>query len=253
MKIGLSLSGGGARGIGHIGVLKALEEIGIKPHVISGASSGSIVGALYASGLGPDEILAQIIKSKFLTYFRPAFSNGFINMGHLEKLYLDYFPKNSFESLNIPLIVNATDLNRGRTVYFSSGPLIGPLLASCCIPVMFAPVQFDGYTLVDAGILNNLPVEPLLERCDFIIGVHANPYNSSQALNSIKSVMERSLLLAIHTNVNERIKYCDIFIEPTHLNKFTSFDVGKAKEIFEIGYEYTMGMKDEFKLLLSHE
>jgi len=250
LKIGLALSGGGARGIGHIGILKALEEFGIKPNIISGASSGAIIGALYASGLSSDEILKQFTNNRFLTYFRPAFSNGFIKMNNLVNLYLEYFPTNSFEDLKIPLVVNATDLNRGKTIYFSKGELITPILASCCIPVMFQPVEFEGLTLADAGILNNLPVEPLLQSCDFIIGAHTNPFDSSQPLKSIKSVMERSLLLAIHTNVKEKIKYCDIFIEPPHLNKFTTFDIGKAKEMFQIGYDYTMSMKEQFEILL---
>jgi NTE family protein len=245
MKTGLALSGGGARGIAHLGVLKALEEFEIKPAVISGCSAGGIIAAMYAAGNSPQAILEFLKSKKFLSYFRPAFSKGFIRMEKLETLLLNYFPDNTFESLAIPVILNATDLNRGRTVYFSKGELIKPILASCSIPVMFEPVVFQQNVYVDGGILNNLPVEPLLDRCDFIIGVHTNSYNENFPLNSIRLVMERSLLLAIQTNVKERIQYCDMFIEPTLLHRFTTLDIDKAQEIFDIGYEHTISLKEQ--------
>ena len=134
MKIGLALSGGGARGIAHLGVLKALEELNLTPAVISGCSAGGVIAALYAAGNPPETILEMLKSRRFVSYFRPAFRQGFIKMEKLEQLYLTYFPENTFESLGIPVILNATDLNRGRTVYFSKGELIRPLMASCSIP-----------------------------------------------------------------------------------------------------------------------
>jgi NTE family protein len=247
MKIGLALSGGGARGMAHLGVLKALLELGIKPDIIAGCSSGAIVASMYAIGHSPDEILRFLKTKRFLTYFRPAFKTGLIKMGSLEKMYLGYFPENTFESLHLPVIVNATDLNRGRSVYFSRGELIRPILASCCIPVMFAPIEIDGNHYVDGGILNNLPVEPLLGTCDFIIGVHTNPYNELSPLVSMKAVMERSLLLAIHLNVKERIQHCDVFIEPPELHRFNTMDIDKAQQIFDTGYEYTLSLQDKLQ------
>jgi NTE family protein len=97
---------------------------------------------------------------------------------------------------------------------------------------------------IDGGILNNLPVEPLLGKCDFIIGVHTNPINLQMQFTSMRSVMERSLLLAIQSNIKERIEKCNLLIEPPTLNRFTTFDSKKAREIFEIGYAFTMEMTD---------
>jgi NTE family protein len=250
MKIGMALSGGGARGIAHLGVLKALKEQGIEPDMISGVSAGAITGALYAVGYQPDEVLEIFITTKMFRFLRPAMSKmGLLKMEKTDELYLKYLTGNSFDNLKIPLIVSATNLNEGETVYFSQGELIKPVQASSCIPVLFEPIRFNGCTYVDGGILNNLPVEPLLDTCDCIIGVHSNPYDPKQPLNSMRTVMERTLLLAVQYNVKERIKCCDLFIEPAGLRRFTTFDIAKAREIFEIGYQHTMEMAPQIEEL----
>lgn len=246
MKIGLALSGGGARGVAHLGVLKALLEHGIEPTMISGVSAGAIAGSLYAAGYQPDEVLEIIISTKMFRFLRPAMSRvGILKMERTDELYLKYLTGNSFEALKVPLIVSATNLNRGETVYFDRGELIKPIQASSCIPVLFEPVQINGNTYVDGGILNNLPVEPLLDTCDCIIGVHTNPYDTKQKFTSMRAVMERSLLLAVQYNVKVRIKHCDLFIEPTALKRYATFDIAKAREIFDIGYQHTLGMADQ--------
>src|SRR4051812_29128314 len=131
MKIGLALSGGGARGVAHLGVLKALLEHGIEPAMISGVSAGAIAGSLYAAGYQPDEILEIIISTKMFRFLRPAMSRvGILKMDRTDAIYLKYLTGNSFEALKIPLIVSATNLNRGETVYFDRGELIKPIQAS---------------------------------------------------------------------------------------------------------------------------
>jgi len=240
MKIGLVLSGGGARGIAHLGVLKALEEHGLKPDVISGVSSGAIIGALYASGLKPDHVLDVIIKTKIFRYIRPAWSKfGFLNIEKLIPIYQLYMPFKTFEELSIPLFISAADMRTGTSVYFSEGDLIKAILASSCIPVLFAPMVSGEKLLVDGGIVNNLPVEPLLHTCDILIGSHTNPNNPDFRVLSIKSMMERTFHLAVACNVRDRIKFCDLFIEPAELKNYGIFDMTKAKDIFEIGYSYT--------------
>ncbi len=245
MKIGLVLSGGGARGFAHLGVIKGLLEQGIKPEVISGSSAGAIAGALYAAGYQPDKVLEIFIATKLYRFLRPSISlTGLLKMERVEKLYNLYLP-DTFEKLQLPLTICAADLQAGKSVFFSQGPLIKPIMASCCIPVMFEPLQIDGKIYVDGGVLNNLPVEPLIGKCDYIIGVHTNPINDQLPINSMKAVMERSLLLAIQNNIKERITHCDLFIEPPMLNRFTTFDSKKAREIFEIGYTYTMNLTEK--------
>lgn len=239
MDIGLVLSGGGARGISHLGVLAALEEYDLRPTHISGASAGAIVGALYAAGHKPAEILKVIIKTKLFKYFKPDTSfTGLLRMESTEKLYRQMLNMNSFESLLIPLTVSATDIERGETVYFSEGELIKPLQASSCVPVIFAPVLIDGRYFVDGGILNNLPIEPLEGKCNYIIGVHSNALPVHLKVSNIKQIIERSLHLAININVEERKKKCNFFIEPPEMALFGVYDVAKAQEIYQVGYLY---------------
>lgn len=239
MSIGLVLSGGGARGISHLGVLAALEEYDLRPTHISGTSAGAIIGALYAAGYHPSEILKVIIKTKLFRYFKPDISfTGLLRMESTEKLYRQMLDVNSFESLNISLTVAATDIERGETVYFSEGELIKPLQASSCVPVIFAPVHIDGRYFIDGGILNNLPIEPLEGKCDCIIGVHSNALPAHLKVSNIKQIIERSLHLAINVNVEARRQRCDFFIEPPAMALFGVYDVAKAQEIYQIGYQY---------------
>ena len=246
MKVGLVLSGGGSRGIAHLGVIKALEEMEIPIDMIAGSSSGAIAGALYASGNTPDDILNIIRETKFLRLVKPVISkSGLLKMESAEVLYRRYILEDSFEKLNIPLTIATTDLARGTTVYFSKGPLIRPLMASTCIPVVFDPVRVNGRLYVDGGLLDNFPAEVLVGKCDKIIGVHCNPVNDEFKSQNIKSMLERTFLLAINANAYGRQPHCDLFIEPPLLKKFGLFDLNRAEEIFQIGYEYALSMEKE--------
>jgi NTE family protein len=252
MKIGLALSGGGAKGFAHLGVLKGLLEQGLQPQIISGVSAGAVAGALFAAGYHPDKILEIFISSKFYRFLRISASlTGLLKMERVEKLYEKYLPA-TFEELSIPVIVSATDLMAGKTAFFTSGPLIRPIMATCCIPVMFEPMRIDGRMYVDGGILNNLPVEPLIGQCDYIIGIHTNPIDPEMPLKSLRSIMERSLLLAIQNNVKERAAKCNLVIEPPTLHQFTSYDGRKARQIFEVGYEYTLKLTEKLALIKGH-
>ena len=175
LKIGIALSGGGVRGVAHLGVLKALNENGIFPNRFSGSSAGAIAGALYCSGHSPEEILEIIVKTNYFKFLKPAISwTGILKMDLIPELFVKYLKENSFESLKIPLTIAATDLRRAKVVYFSQGELIKPLMASSCIPGMFDPILIDGHHYIDGGVLNNLPVEPLDGVCDVVIGVNCN-------------------------------------------------------------------------------
>ncbi|MFL5728898.1 MAG: patatin-like phospholipase family protein, partial [Cytophagaceae bacterium] len=126
----------------------------------------------------------------------------------------------------------------GKTIYFTEGDLVKAVLASTCIPLLFAPVEMDGMLMVDGGIINNLPVEPLTAECDLIIGVHCNPANRNYKPKGMKSMLERTFHLSITNNVRERVKYCDIFIEPPELVNIGLFEISKARETYKIGYDH---------------
>ncbi len=239
MRIGISLSGGGARAIAHLGLLRLFEEQGIEISAVSGSSAGAIVGAFYAHGYSPMQILDIVEASQMYKYLRPALTRGgLIDLQRTERIFRKYMPQDSFESLEIPLFIAATDISLGKTHFFSSGPVIRPLIASSSIPVLFAPVKIGDIDYFDGGILNNLPIEPLTETCDLIIGLSCNPIGSPFNGRSIKDLLERSLLLAISQNVTVKMDRCDLFIEPPELANYKVFDFGKAREIFQSGYSH---------------
>lgn len=237
-KIGIALSGGGVRGIAHLGVLKALNEAGIFPDRIAGTSAGAIVGALYCSGYTPDEILDMVIKTKFFKFLRPAISwKGFLKMEIMESLYGKFLVNNDFSDLKTPLTIAATDLSKGKVVYFSEGEIIKPLMASTCIPGLFDPISIGDDYYVDGGVMNNMPIDPMEGKCDFIIGVNCNHLPESHHIGNIKRVIERTVIMAMNCNVYSRQKRCDYFIEPQFLGRYGAFDIKNAKEIFEEGYQ----------------
>ncbi|WP_192350236.1 patatin-like phospholipase family protein [Algoriphagus sp. Y33] len=246
LKIGIALSGGGVRGIAHLGVLKALTESGIFPTKVSGTSAGAIAGAMFCQGYSPDEILKIIVETNYFKFLRPAVSwTGFLKMdsvGTLFKLYLDH---DDFGKLKIPLTVAATDIKKGKVRYYSEGDLIRPIMASSCIPGMFDPIVIGKRFLVDGGVLNNLPVEPLEGICDYVIGVNCNQLPEESNIGNMKKLIERSVIMAMNYNVYSRKAKCDFFIEPPGLGRYGVFDIKKASELFAVGYEYTMSFIEE--------
>ncbi|MEA5140851.1 patatin-like phospholipase family protein [Arcicella rigui] len=244
MKAAIVLSGGAARGIAHLGVLKALQEQKVEITAISGCSAGAIVGAMFAAGYSPEHIFEIVVSTNTLRALRPAWSRvGLLNMKKAEEIYSVYLPHNSFENLKIPLTVNATDLYNGEIIYFSTGELLKPVMASCCIPGLFEPIIHNHKTLVDGGVLNNMPIEPLLNQNEFIIGSHCNPYGLSKSPKSMASLVQKALFLAINNNSQSRIKQCNLVIEPPLLKNFDPLDIRKAKEIFKVGYEFAKTLK----------
>ncbi|MDX5443090.1 MAG: patatin-like phospholipase family protein, partial [Hymenobacteraceae bacterium] len=241
MNLGLALSGGGARGIAHLGVLQALEELDMKPDMLSGVSSGAIFGTFYAAGFSPTEILKMLQEVNVLGLMRPAFSRfGLMNMREVEKLYLRLLGDMTFEDLKLPLVISTVDLNKAEVVRFSSGPLIKPLVASTTLPVLYHPVQYEERMLIDGGMLNNLPVECLLNPCLTTIGVHTNPINREQPVTNIRSVIERTFQIIVGNNVKHSCQYCSLLLEPPLLSQYNLFAFAKADEIFKIGYDFTM-------------
>ncbi len=245
MKVGFALSGGGARGIAHLGVVKALDEMNIRPDMISGTSSGAILGTFLAAGFTPDNLLAYIKENKIVSSLKLAMSRtGLLKMDAAIKLYATYMGVKTFEELSIPLIISATDLVKAESVYFDSGDLFIPMQASSAIPVLFKPLPHNDMLLVDGGLINNLPVEPLMGKCDVIVGIHSNPVGLNDQLGSMRKVMERCFHLAVRNTIETRRAACDLFIEPSKLSGFRVFDVSKAEQIFEIGYTHTMAQKE---------
>lgn len=177
-RIGLALSGGGARGLAHIGVLKILDEAGIPISFIGGSSMGGIVAALYASGMSPVEIeSAALNKSKVSELIRladpTALRRGLFEGQRIRSMLAEWIKGvASFDQLRIPLVLCAVDLNSAREIAFKDGELLPIMMATSAFPGVFAPVNYLGYHLVDGGVLNNLPVDRVRELgADLVIAV----------------------------------------------------------------------------------
>jgi NTE family protein len=240
-KTGLVLSGGGARGFAHLGVIEALNETGIYPDVISGTSAGAIIGVLYADGYTPEEILGLMNIGSRLDFMRPALPReGLLQINGIIKILKTCLRSKKFEELKIPLYVTATDLNNGKAVYFSKGDLLEPVIASASIPVVFQPVKIDDISYVDGGVLDNLPIGPIENKCSILIGSFVNPVGYVEKISGLINIAERTFMLSMSKEIFEKSKKFDLFIAPPALRNYKILDPDKASELFEIGYNATM-------------
>jgi NTE family protein len=239
-KIGLVLSGGGARGFAHLGVIQALNDVGISPDVISGTSAGALVGVLYADGYSPKEILVLMNSGSRLDFMRPALPReGLLQLGGIAKILKASLRAKTFEELKIPLHVSATDLNNGRAEYFSKGDLIDPVIASASIPVLFQPVIINNIYYVDGGVLDNLPVHPIEDKCRFLIGSFVNPVGYIEKISGLINIAERTFMLSMSKEIIEKSKKFDLLVAPPELRNYKILDTEKAEELFSIGYKAT--------------
>lgn len=235
---GVVLSGGALRGFAHAGVLKALNEAGIYPDVISGASAGSIVGAFYADGFTPDEIYEMFVNkrlTKFLEFIVP--NKGLVRLTGLYKTLLEKLKAKQFSELKLPLFVAVTNLTEARCEYFTEGELAPYIIASSTVPILFQPKVINGITYIDGGVLDNLPLYPIENDCELLIGVNINPIVPENNFEGMMKVADRSVHMMINKINEPKISRFDIYIEPVELHKYSLFDMSKGKEMRQIGYK----------------
>ena len=239
-KTGIILSGGGVRGFAHAGILKALNEEGIYPDIISGVSAGAIVGSLYADGRTPDEIFEIFAEDKnFFKYVKLKLpGKGLFKTVGLSKNLSKYLGEKKIEDLKLPLVVAATNLSKGEIVYFNKGKVLERVLASAAIPVLFEPVEIDGELYVDGGVLDNFPVAPLENKCDRLIGISLNPIHPEEDFKHLINIAERAFRLSVSSNIPLKISLCDMLFEPEKLGSFGLLDASRGEQIFKLGYEY---------------
>lgn len=225
----------------HIGVIKALREFGILPEVLSGASVGALVGALFARGIKEDEMLrffkeTPLFRYDFLSLVKP----GLFDTERYHAIFKDFFPDNTFESLNIPLFVNATNIQRGLDTFFFEGELIRPLLASAALPPIFSPVAVNGELYSDGGIMNNFPIEPLEGKADYIIGSNVSVMHelAPREIRSSFQLASRTTGLMLYAINKDKINRCDLIFEPVPLQNIGVLDKKGIENAFRIGYEY---------------
>lgn len=248
-QLGITLSGGSARGYAHVGVLQALHEHGIEPGIISGTSMGAIVGVLYAAGYSPEEIKKILIKETFSKM--TGFSWRRTGLYKLEKMKValkKYIPEDDFSTLKKPFYLGLSNLNEACGVTRSSGSLFDYLIASCSVPGFFAPIVLEEVSWVDGGLMCNLPASSIREECKFLIGSHVNFPGRKSNFTGPKGIMERSINLGITQNIKPEKELCDFFIEPPKMQNYSLFDFRKIEDIMVIGYEYTLEMIESGKI-----
>jgi NTE family protein len=247
--IGFVLSGGGARGFAHLGFIQALNEAGIIPDVISGTSAGAIIGALYADGYRPKDILKFLNTGSRLNLMRPVLPReGLLQINGIRKILKTNLRATTFNELRIPLFVAATDLNNGKATYFSEGELIEPIIASASIPVLFQPVIIDNISFVDGGVLDNLPIHPIENKCKVVLGSFVNPIGYEKKISGLINIAERTFMLSMTKEISEKAKKFDLFVAPLELRNYKILDPEKAGDLFSVGYNATRAKLKEFDI-----
>lgn len=242
-KVGLALSGGGALGYAHIGFLQAMKEYKFDVDVVSGTSMGSIIGVLYSAGYSPMEILELVDKenmNKFLNVVKlnSKFYKGFFNHEKLSNVLSKTIPHNDFSKLNKKFYCCVTDFNQATYKFVGEGNLLKEyVMASASIPIVYEPMEVEGEQYIDGGVMQNLPVEPLInEKCDLIIGVDVISLPKRKEIKGLGRIMSRTIALYIIGNTKIWADKCDYVIKP-NLENYTILDFDKAQELFDIGYE----------------
>lgn len=237
-KIGLALSGGGAKGFAHLGVFKLLEESGLKPDIISGTSAGSLMGVLFADGYSADEIKNMFIGREFSEFAQLQIpKSGLFNYDRFQEFLKRHLRSKRIEDLPIPTVIVATDLDRGCSHEFRSGPIVEAVTASCCMPIVFSPVLIDGVHYVDGGLFRNFPVSTIREECEYVIGVNVSPLIPQRYKQTLLHIAQRTYHYVFKANAIEDRELCDILIEAKEVGLYKTFDLENINLISEIGYE----------------
>lgn len=238
--LGIVLSGGGVRGVAHIGLLQALSENNIHPQVISGTSAGALVGALYAAGYEAKDMLTFFKTTPLFGFsFYATTKPGLLDSEKYRQFFEQYFPEDNFSALYKRLFIGATDIAHARGVLFEKDELIRPLLASAALPPLFTPVEINNTLYVDGGIMDNFPVEPLTYECNRIIGSYVNPVSklSKKYFTNSAKVFRRAADLRLYADSQFKFSQCEYVFEPQELSKFGLLDTKQIDAIFNIGYE----------------
>jgi len=282
LRVGLVLSGGGAKGIAHIGVLQKLEEAGVRIDYITGTSVGSLIGALYAIGYTSDQLL-EIAKSNIWTeLFTEKPSRRYIS--NYDRLFDDRtiasFPIRNrglelpygiisgqsiytflshytwpvhgierFDDFPIPFATVATELYSGEARTFRSGYLPDAIRASISIPSLMRPHVIDGVNYIDGGLSNNLPVDQVIEMgANYVIAVNvAAPLMHPDSLQSLADVFTQVVNYRINEKIVSQVEKSDIYISPRKADSYDIMDFGRVDELIQIGVEEAEKFMPQFR------
>lgn len=239
VKIGLALGAGSARGFAHIGVLKALDEAGLKSDVVAGTSAGSLVGVFYAAGFTPWQMEEVALKVRDIDVadISSASKRGMFAGEALQKLVNDFVKNTPIERLKLPYAAIATNLKNGEMVTLRSGDSGAAVRASCSIPGVFVPATIGGIELVDGGLVSPLPVKAArLLGADFVIGVDVGSKPINNTHSGLYEVLLQSFEIMGRSLTQLEAQTADYVIRPDTL-RFASTDFAARKDLIQSGYE----------------
>lgn len=241
--LGICMSGGGAIGFAHIGVLQALIDNGLEPEIISGTSMGAIIGTLYAAGLSPKDMLNLIEQDRLykvskIMSIKPGFwKSGFSTHMVVTDLLKEIIPHNSFEGLSKPMFVCVTNMNTMQWEIKSSGAdLADWVTASASIPGIFEAIEKEGVFYLDGGLLNNLPVQPIHKLCRAVIGVDVLPYNAPKLMRRPINAITAALRGIQKVNSEPGRALCNHVIDIQALEHNHEFKFDAYLKIYKRGY-----------------
>lgn len=233
MSLGLVLSGGGTRCVAQLAIIASLQEWGIAPTQYAGASGGALVACLISAGNSPEAVMKIVKELRLLSLIKLKLNRkGLIDIGGSLKVFTDTMPE-YFEDLTVPVAVTATNMRTGLSETFSQGPLLAPLLASCCMPVFFSPIKIGEDLYIDAGITNNFPADVIWGKSRYLLGIHTNPVDPEFHAASVRNILERTFLLTINGNVKTNKSFCHQVLEPDFLRYIRVFDFSRVEEIYD--------------------
>lgn len=244
----LTLSGGGARGAAHIGVIRALEEEGITIDQIAGVSAGSIVAMLASARQTADEMMLFIREFSLYNMLHLGLpSLGVTDLVKMKEHLATVVPDNDFSGLKIPFFIGVTNLNTGQGEIHSSGPLHDLISASCAIPFVFKPEPIGEFLYADGGITNNMVVEPLRQPDAMVLGVNVIPQMTipTDKIDSMYAVLKRTFNLSVMANTRHSVEQCGHIIHPIQTDEFGVFDTDHLDTLHDLGYaeaKRSMGM-----------
>ena len=237
-KIGLALGGGAAKGVAHIGVLKALEDAKVNIDFIAGTSVGAMIAALYAFNVDIEAIgsLARRLTMSKVTSFKLN-KTGFFTTESLRELILEYVGEVNIEDALIPLSIVATDINSGEEIILTTGSVADAVCASAAIPGIYIPVELNGRTLVDGGLVQNVPIEALQALgAGVTIASHLNSVSHYSEISHVLDVMRNAFEIAVSQHTQDQLKDADLLVS-MDLSDFSLRDnTERYDELFDIGY-----------------
>lgn len=252
--VGLCLGGGGARGFAHLGALKAFEEYGIKFDMVAGCSVGSLVGAFICSGQSFKKIYStskniqvkDIKRNKIK--FMPSTTEG------LQEIVSSNIKYKNIEDLPKKLFVVSVDVRTGKEIVYENGDLAKTVAGSCAVPGVFYPVEYNDRTLIDGGVMNNIPADVLRKRgCDVVITVDVNSTRGGgTSSDKFYDIFLASISIMMKNNSNQGYVYSDIVIKPD-MKRFKSTKLDGYEAMVEEGYNATIAMMPEILKLIKNK